>query len=158
MADVHSPEIRSKNMRAIRSANTKPEMLVRKELHALGFRYRLGGKGLTGRPDIVLPKYQAVVFVHGCFWHGHECKFFRLPLSRSDFWQKKIEGNRLRDKKVVEALTSAGWRVAVVHECAIRGSSKKVSNPVFKKLADWIKHSSETVLGLSGLDQMSVVD
>ncbi|MFY9136702.1 very short patch repair endonuclease [Zwartia sp.] len=120
MTDVHSPAIRSKNMRAIRSRNTKPELVVRRELHSAGFRYRLNSPKLPGRPDLVLAKYRAVIFVHGCFWHGHDCKFFRLPSTRTDFWSSKIEGNRLRDAANIQKLNDLGWNVVVVWECLIK--------------------------------------
>lgn len=119
MTDVHSPEVRSKNMRAIRNRDTKPELLVRKALHAAGFRYRLGGCGLPGRPDLVFPKYRTVVFVNGCFWHAHDCRFFKIPKTRTEFWLKKIDGNRNRDAKVSLELAEMGWRVLVVWECML---------------------------------------
>ena len=120
MADVHSKEIRSKNMAAIKGKNTKPEMLVRKYLHAQGFRYRLHDKKLPGSPDIVLRKYKTVIFVHGCFWHGHDCKYFKLPMTRTEFWQLKIQANRQRDSVAIEQLATDGWNVIVVWECALR--------------------------------------
>src|SRR5689334_13526787 len=97
MADVHTPEARSRNMRAVRDRNTKPETIVRKMLHSRGFRYRLHVRTLPGTPDLVLPKYRAVIFVHGCFWHGHDCYLFRMPTSRRDFWEAKIGSNKRRD-------------------------------------------------------------
>jgi len=120
MTDVHSPEVRSRNMRSIRSANTKPEIFVRKALHAAGLRYRLGGGGLPGRPDIVLPRYRTAIFVHGCFWHGHDCKYFKLPHTRRDFWQNKIGANQQRDQTVSGLLLELGWSVIVIWECATR--------------------------------------
>lgn len=124
MADVHSPEIRSKNMRAIRSANTKPELLVRKALFAAGFRYRLSPKRnlLPCKPDIILPKYTTVIFVHGCFWHGHDCKYFKVPKTRSDYWLEKIRTNRARDANNVHQLNLLGWHVIQVWECDTRSS------------------------------------
>jgi len=139
MTDVHSPEARSKNMQAIRSADTKPELIVRKRLHAEGLRYRLGGAGLCGRPDLVLPRYKAVIFIHGCFWHGHYCSYFKLPNTRRDFWEKKIHGNRDRDAKVVAMLEALGWRVAVVWECAIKKAARVSSNTTFSSLISWLK-------------------
>lgn len=118
--DRHTKEQRRRNMQAIRSRNTKPEMIVRKFLHAAGFRYRLHDKRLPGHPDIVLPKYHCVVFVHGCFWHGHECETFRWPQSNADFWRRKIEDNRLRDERQQDALRADGWRVIVIWECELR--------------------------------------
>jgi DNA mismatch endonuclease (patch repair protein) len=120
MTDVHTPEVRSKNMRAIRSGNTKPELLVRKALHAAGYRFRLHSAGLPGKPDIVLPKYRTVIFVHGCFWHGHDCKYFKLPKTRPEFWSAKIEANRARDARNIAELQQSGWRIILIWECAIR--------------------------------------
>jgi len=108
-------------MSQIKGKNTKPEILVRKFLHKNGFRYRLHVKGLPGKPDLVLPKYSAVIFVHGCFWHGHHnCKHFVLPKTRADFWFKKISENTQRDKKNVALLEKAGWKVLQVWECEIK--------------------------------------
>ncbi|WP_282244972.1 very short patch repair endonuclease [Stenotrophomonas sp. PS02300] len=123
MVDSLTPEQRSAQMSRIRGTNTKLEVLVRKGLHARGFRYRLGGAGLLGRPDIVLPKYGTVLFVHGCFWHGHSCPLYRLPKTRPEFWADKIGKNRSRDERVVAELESAGWRVLTVWECSLRGKS-----------------------------------
>lgn len=124
MADIVSEEQRSYNMSRIRSKNTKPEIQVRSMLHRLGYRFTVNGqknKSLPGRPDIVLPKYQTVIFVHGCFWHGHSnCKDFRLPKTRTDWWREKIEGNQARDQKQKSALARLGWRVVVVWACEIK--------------------------------------
>lgn len=135
MVDNLTPEQRSAQMSRIRGANTKLEVLVRKGLHARGLRYRLGGAGLPGRPDIVLPRHQTVVLVHGCFWHGHNCPLYRLPKTRPEFWQAKIDGNKQRDKRVSDQLTSNGWRVIEVWECALRGLSPAVQAAVFDQLA-----------------------
>lgn len=125
MVDVHTPAIRSKNMAAIRGRDTTPELLLRRALHAEGLRYRLHVGSLPGRPDIVLSGKKAVVFVHGCFFHGHECPSFRWPSSNAHFWRSKIEGNRSRDAKNEAALRDAGWRVFTVWECQLRGVSPK---------------------------------
>lgn len=109
-------------MSGIRGKNTKPELVLRKALHAAGFRYRLHVKNLPGKPDLVFPKYKAVIFVHGCFWHGHDCRYFKLPASNREFWSAKIRANRKRDEQDKERLTEAGWRVLIVWECALRGS------------------------------------
>ena len=107
-------------MRAVKSKNTKPEMIVRKTLHALGYRYRLNVKTLPGSPDLVFPKYRAVIFVHGCFWHGHACKRgARLPKTNQDYWRKKIARNVARDAKNSEALRALGWRVITLWECEL---------------------------------------
>lgn len=140
MADIISPEQRSALMSRIRGKNTKIELVIRHSLHARGFRYRLGGAGLPGRPDIVLPKYRAVVFVHGCFWHGHQgCHYFRLPKSRTDFWKEKIYQNRVHDTKQFVALRENGWRVGTVWECAIRNRKRSELTVIIDKLAHWIK-------------------
>ena len=112
---------RSKTMRAVRSSNTKPEIAVRKLVHGLGCRFRLHRADLPGRPDIVLPKRKAVIFVHGCFWHGHDCKRgARQPKANSDYWVRKIASNVARDHRVTNELTDAGWAVHVVWECELK--------------------------------------
>jgi DNA mismatch endonuclease, patch repair protein len=119
--DILTIEKRSALMSRIRSKDTAIELVVRYALHGKGLRYRLGGVGLPGRPDLVFPRYRAVVFVHGCFWHGHDCHLFRLPKTRTQFWHDKIESNRLRDRRALEKLTDMGWHVYVVWECSLRG-------------------------------------
>lgn len=120
MPDVHDEATRSRNMSAIRAKNTRPELALRKSLHAMGFRYRLHVKHLPGKPDLVFPGLSSVVFVHGCFWHHHDCRFFRLPTERREFWDRKIKSNVARDAKAIERLEAAGWRTAVVWECALK--------------------------------------
>jgi DNA mismatch endonuclease (patch repair protein) len=112
-------------MRSIRSKNTAPELLIRELLFSLGFRFRLHVKSLPGTPDIVLPKYRTAIFVHGCFWHGHDCHLFKLPQTRPDFWQAKIDANRQRDLRSENMLISAGWHVLYVWECALKGRLKQ---------------------------------
>ena len=113
-------EQRSRNMSAIKSKNTKPEIKVRKILHSMGYRFRLHSKGLPGSPDIVLPKYKTVIFVHGCFWHRHEnCKYASTPKTRQEFWEAKFRENINRDKLNQENLSSKGWKIIVVWECEI---------------------------------------
>jgi DNA mismatch endonuclease (patch repair protein) len=124
-ADVHSPGRRSFNMSRIRGRDTKPEMLIRRGLHARGFRFRLHVRGLPGRPDLVFPGRRAVILIHGCFWHGHDCPMFRLPATRPDFWRTKIEANRVRDARDIEALAAATWRRLTVWECALRGPARQ---------------------------------
>ncbi len=120
LADIVPPEVRSRMMAAIKSKDTKPEVLVRSFLHRAGFRFRNNVKDLPGRPDIVLPKYRTVVFVHGCFWHQHEgCPNATMPKSRKEFWKKKLDRNTERDKEATQKLREAGWNVAVVWECEI---------------------------------------
>ncbi len=121
MVDVHEPEVRSYNMSQVKGKNTKPEMLVRKFLHSNGFRYRLHVKDLPGKPDLVLPKYNSVIFVHGCFWHAHEdCEYFKMPKTRTKWWKEKLYGNKKRDKKNVKELKDSGWKVLIVWECELK--------------------------------------
>jgi DNA mismatch endonuclease, patch repair protein len=123
MADVHDKKTRSYNMSRIKGKDTKPEMLVRKFLHANGFRYRLHVKDLPGKPDIVLPKYKTVIFVHGCFWHGHaHCKYFVVPKSRTEWWLNKINGNIANDEKAEKALEKSGWKIITLWECNLKPS------------------------------------
>ncbi|MBX3445829.1 MAG: DNA mismatch endonuclease Vsr [Parvibaculaceae bacterium] len=139
MADVVSPDVRSRMMSGIRGKNTRPELAIRHGLHALGFRYRLHVKGLPGKPDIVLPKWQAVIFVHGCFWHGHGCHLFKWPKSREDFWRQKIETNRRNDAKAIAALRAQGWRVLVIWECALKGHKRHDVEVVISSTERWIR-------------------
>jgi DNA mismatch endonuclease (patch repair protein) len=121
MADVHNQATRSYNMSRIKGKDTKPEMLVRKFLHAQGFRYRLHVKDLPGKPDIVLPKHKTVIFVHGCFWHGHKnCKYYVIPKTRTDWWLEKINMNIANDKKAVKELKKMGWKVLNVWTCKLK--------------------------------------
>lgn len=121
MADVHTKEIRSFNMSQIKGKNTKPEILVRKFLFAKGYRYKLHDKTLPGKPDMVLPKYKTVIFVHGCFWHGHEgCPYFVIPKTRTDWWTQKISGNREKDLKNFNKLFLDGWKVITIFECELK--------------------------------------
>lgn len=121
MADVHSKETRSYNMSRIKGKDTQPEMLVRKFLFAHGFRYRLHDKKLPGKPDIVLPKYKTVIFVHGCFWHGHEgCRYYVVPKTRTEWWLSKINGNITNDLKKELKLNEAGWRIIRIWECDLK--------------------------------------
>ncbi len=121
MADVHTKKQRSYNMSRIRSTNTKPELLVRKFLFAQGYRYKLHDKSLPGKPDIVLPKYHTVIFIHGCFWHGHaNCKYYKVPKTRTDWWLNKINRNQTNDAKAVTALKKDGWQVITVWECKLK--------------------------------------
>ena len=114
MTDVHSPHIRSKNMSAIKGRDTKLEILIRKALHARGLRFRLHVKTMSGEPDIVLPRHKAVIFVNGCFWHGHHCHLSSTPKTRQEFWLSKISNNMSRDRLVHDQLLDAGWRLGVV--------------------------------------------
>jgi len=128
MADVHDKETRSYNMSRIRGKDTKPEMLVRRFLFANGFRYRLNVKTLPGKPDIVLPKYKTVIFINGCFWHGHKgCRYFILPGTRTEWWLQKIKGTQKRDKESEIALNVLGWRVITLWECELKKDKLKTT-------------------------------
>lgn len=123
MADTISALQRSANMRAIRSINSQPEMIVRRLTHAMGYRFRIHRKDLPGKPDMVFPKRKAVIFVHGCFWHQHEdpnCKKSVLPKSNADYWQPKLIGNKIRDAANESALRKLGWEVLVIWECQVK--------------------------------------
>lgn len=138
MGDVHDAATRSYNMSRIRGKDTKPEMIVRKFLFAHGFRYRLHDKRLQGKPDLVLPKYKTVIFVHGCFWHGHEgCTYARLPESNIEFWQSKIAKNIINDKLHIAKLKESGWNVLIIWECELKSKQKDKSlNQLLLKIAN----------------------
>lgn len=126
MADIMTPEQRSRCMAAIKGKDTKPEMIVRKYLFSRGLRFRVQVRKLPGTPDIVLPKYKTAIFVNGCFWHGHEgCKYFRLPKSNVEFWMEKIERNIERDRESMRALLDLGWKVIRVWECELRNKANR---------------------------------
>ena len=138
MADVHDKKTRSYNMSQIKATDTKPELLVRKFLHAQGFRYKLHDKTLPGKPDIVLPKYKTVIFIHGCFWHGHSnCKYYVVPKTRTDWWVNKINTNSSNDLKAIRALKKEGWKVIMVWECRLKaGKKEKTLSQILKKLSN----------------------
>lgn len=138
MPDVLTPEQRRHNMARVRSRDTKPELMVRRELHHGGFRYRLHVTGLPGTPDIVLPRHRTVVFVHGCFWHGHNCSAGRLPATHTDFWENKIRSNCARDATAKAALVASGWRVFTVWGCALRGRTRQPPGALLKQFASWL--------------------
>lgn len=119
--------------------------MIRKALHAEGLRYRLNVRDLPGRPDIVLPRHRAVVFVHGCFWHRHECDLFRWPESRAEFWREKLNGNAARDQKAAQALDESGWRQAVIWECALRGWKKRDFRETMQRLTAWIRSEEQAI-------------
>lgn len=136
MADIVDAKTRSRMMSGIRGKNTKPELLLRGELHSAGLRYRLHGAKLPGKPDLVFAKYHAVVFVHGCFWHRHEnCRFASTPATRPEFWESKFTANVQRDAKSMAALLNMGWRVAVVWECALKDQPVGL---VGKSVQEWL--------------------
>ena len=143
MADVHSVEQRSRNMAAIRGKNTKPEMQVRRGLFSRGYRYRLHRSDIAGKPDIVLPKYRAVIQVQGCFWHKHNCRYFKWPATRREFWRQKIEGNVVRDQRALYQLKVDGWRALIIWECALRQSSPEKLEDLLDQVEHWLLSQSE---------------
>jgi DNA mismatch endonuclease (patch repair protein) len=145
MADIVSPEKRSLMMAGIKGKNTKPELIIRSGLHRTGFRYKLHTKDLPGKPDLVFPKYRAVIFVHGCFWHGHDCHLFKWPSSKPDFWKAKITRNQELDLINIEKLLHSGWRVGVVWECTLKGKTKKPIINIITELSDWLKSDIQTL-------------
>jgi len=148
LADVVDPATRSRMMSGIRGKNTKPELMIRKALHARGFRYRLHCD-LPGKPDICLPRYRAVIFVHGCFWHGHGCHLFKWPKTRPEFWRAKLGRNCEVDRVAEDRLGSLGWRVAIVWECALKGRERMPVDHVIDCMALWLT-STEARLTLKG--------
>jgi DNA mismatch endonuclease (patch repair protein) len=138
MADVLTPEQRRLNMSRIRGRDTKPELLLRRGLHARGLRFRLHRKDLPGRPDLVFPRFRAVVFVHGCFWHRHTCPLFKMPATRTAFWRSKINRNVTRDRTALDRLASDQWRVLTVWECALRGPARKPVEAVLDAIVRWL--------------------
>ena len=126
MADITDSATRSRMMGAIKGKNTLPELSVRRALHARGFRYRLHDKSLPGKPDIILPMYKYVIFVHGCFWHGHaNCKYFVVPKTRTAFWLNKIENNQTRDNENYSNLTAEKWKIILIFECQLKKSTRE---------------------------------
>ncbi len=148
--DVLTPEQRRYNMQCVKGRDTKPEMLLRRGLHARGFRYRLHCSSLPGKPDLIFPKFQAVIFAHGCFWHGHGCHLFKWPVSRRDFWRKKIEGTQTRDHLTIEALRRKSWRILVVWECALRGPIRPPLEELLNEIETFLTHSRQELRFLSG--------
>lgn len=142
MTDVHDTATRSRNMAAIKGKNTRPERWLRQRLHQRGFRYRLNVSTLPGKPDLVFPRYKAVIFVHGCFWHMHQCPLFRLPATRTEWWKQKLMQNRQRDLAEQDKLRELGWRVLLVWECAIKGRKKIQETELMTQIAAWLKSSS----------------
>lgn len=142
MTDILTPAQRSRVMSRIRARDTRLEVWLRKQLFAKGFRYRIHVSTLPGRPDIVFPKYKAVVLVHGCFWHGHDCNLFRMPSTRTSFWRDKIRSNRERDRRNIEALREEDWRVLEIWECSWRGKTRQPPHRLVDQVSDWLKHGN----------------
>ena len=149
MADIVSVNVRSKLMSGIKSCNTKPELAIRSCLHRRGFRFRCNVSTLPGKPDIVLSKFRAVIQVHGCLWHQHSCHLFKWPCAddpeKAQFWRKKIIGNSQRDKRQLLELSSQGWRVAVVWECAIKGKRRIATEDVINQLEIFLLSTTNTL-------------
>ena len=139
LPDIVDRATRSRMMSGIKGKNTKPELLVRKGLHARGFRFRLNVANLPGKPDLVLPRYRVLVFVHGCFWHSHDCHLFRMPSTRTDFWRAKLARNRQRDDEVKGAAFAENWRILTIWECALKGKSRLDPDHLLDRTAGWIK-------------------
>ncbi|WP_295521752.1 very short patch repair endonuclease [uncultured Pseudacidovorax sp.] len=150
MADVLTPEQRQLNMSRIKGKDTKPEMLIRRGLHARGLRYRLHDRSLPGRPDLVFPKHHTAVFIHGCFWHAHGCALSKLPATRQDFWQTKLAANATRDQRAVDALLAEGWRVLVIWECALRGSGRLPEDGVLDSATHFVRNGAGPMLDIAG--------
>lgn len=148
-ADIVSTSVRSRMMAGIKGKSTRPELAIRSALHRRGFRFRLHRKDLPGKPDLVFAGRNAVIFVHGCFWHGHDCHLFRWPKSREDFWREKIGKNIERDRRQRQTLTEAGWRIGTVWECALKGKTRLPFDSVVDRCAMWLK-SDTKVLEVSG--------
>jgi len=154
MVDVVDPATRSRMMAGIRSKNTKPEKQIRSALHQLGFRFRLNKVSLPGRPDLVFKKYNAVIFIHGCFWHGHDCPLFKWPSSNIAFWRNKIGQNRARDSEVLKALINTGWRVLVIWECALKGKAQTSELPnTIDNICQWLLRSDTSSYEISKSDR-----
>lgn len=143
MADIVDRPTRSRMMAGIRGKNTAPELAVRRELHRRGFRFRLHARALPGRPDIVLPKYRAVVLVNGCFWHRHQCHLFKWPSTDKEQWRKKLEANVVRDAANIAELGRLRWRTLVIWECALKGAGKRSAESIGAIAEQWIRQGGD---------------
>lgn len=144
MADIVNKATRSRMMSGIRGRNTRPELILRKALHRLGFRYRLHDRCLPGQPDLIFPRYRAIIFVHGCFWHRHQgCSLTSTPSSNTGFWGSKFEDTLRRDSDNMEKLRQMGWRLAVIWECALRGKSQGM---IAIATGEWLKSADPELL------------
>lgn len=139
MSDVVDKVTRSRMMSGIKGKDTKPELQIRHALHKRGFRYRLHVKGIPGKPDLVFPKYKALLQVHGCFWHKHECHMFKWPKSRTEFWKEKINANAVRDRQIDLRLAELDWRVLTVWECALRGKTRRAHDDLMNEIEAWLR-------------------
>ena len=143
--DTVSHEVRSRMMSGIRTRNTKPEVLFRKGLHRRGYRYRLHPSYVPGKPDFVLPRHRVAAFVHGCFWHQHDCALFKMPSTRREFWRTKLDRNRERDKEVAERVALAEWRLLTVWECAIRGRYQIGLDRALEQVEQWLPTTEQAI-------------
>ncbi|MFD2670181.1 very short patch repair endonuclease [Marinicrinis sediminis] len=150
MVDIVSPETRSRMMSGIKSKDTQPEMILRRGLHKLGFRYRLHERGLPSKPDMIFRKYNAVIFAHGCFWHGHSCHLFKWPSSNEDFWRAKINRNIDMDRRNISQLQEMGWRTGIVWECTLKGKYRIDSEEVIELCAQWLQTRDMTSIEIGG--------
>lgn len=149
MTDIVSKEVRSRMMSGIKGKNTKPELFIRRALFAVGFRYRLHDAKLAGRPDLVFPQYKTVLFINGCFWHGHQCSLFKIPTSNRDFWVNKISKNKENDLSNKEILINSGWKVVTIWECSIRGKQRLKLDELITTVSSFIKEiNGEHVLDI----------
>jgi len=156
MVDIVDQRTRSRMMSCIKGQDTKLELLIRKRLFKLGFRYRLHVRLLPGSPDVVFPKYSAVIFINGCFWHLHGCRFSQLPKTRPDWWQEKLNRNKLRDREVIQRLAENGWRIMVIWECAYRGNASRNNalDRICERASSWIL-SEEAFAEITGPKSIS---
>nr|WP_305082217.1 DNA mismatch endonuclease Vsr [Oceanospirillum sediminis] len=159
MTDVHDRATRSKNMKAIRAENTRPEKYIRSLLHRQGFRFRIHCPELPSKPDIYLPRYNAVIWIHGCFWHGHDCHLFKWPKSNPERWREKIQGNRQRDRNKRLALHEQHIRILTVWECALKGKERLSEQELVARLEEWLLNiDHDCDISGEGLFQTDVVD
>lgn len=145
MADIVTPAVRSRMMASVRGRDTTPEVRLRSALHRLGFRFRKHDSRLPGKPDVVLRKWNAVLFVNGCFWHGHDCELFRLPKTRRSFWNSKINRNRTNDTRNREELECLGWRHATIWECSVKGKRRRTFEEIADLCARWLESRSRRI-------------
>lgn len=143
MTDLVSTAKRSEMMAGIKARDTKPELLIRRGLWARGYRYRKHVRDLPGKPDLVFSRYRAVIFVHGCFWHRHDCPLFKWPSSRQEFWRNKLNGNAKRDEDQLQALEKQGWRVLIIWECALKGRGRHDPDSVLDAVESWLATGTE---------------
>jgi len=145
MVDVVDRLTRSRMMAGIRGKDTRPELLIRKALFRQGFRYRLHDRRLPGHPDLVFPRYGAVIFVHGCFWHRHRCHLFKWPKTRRQFWKKKLNGNVRTDRRNYARLEEQGWRILTIWECALKGRTRRSPEKIMAQVSRWLERGSRNL-------------